>query len=96
MDDLKAYYRGSLKNRIETLEAVKQALGSIEGRVVAIVGDIAHSRVARSDIHAFSKLGAEVRLAGPCPYFLDRNGQMSRFVQVCPFTRSIPNHPNSQ
>ncbi len=30
MDDLKAYYRGSLKNRIETLEAVKQALGDDE------------------------------------------------------------------
>ncbi len=44
---------------------VRQSLGSIEGRTVTIVGDVAHSRVARSDIHAFSKLGAEVRLAGP-------------------------------
>jgi aspartate carbamoyltransferase catalytic subunit len=44
---------------------VQQAFGSIEGRVVAIVGDIAHSRVARSAIHAFGKLGAEVRVAGP-------------------------------
>ena len=42
-----------------------QSLGSLEGRVVAIVGDIAHSRVARSDIYAFTKLGAEVRVAGP-------------------------------
>jgi aspartate carbamoyltransferase catalytic subunit len=49
------------------LFTVRQALGSIEGRVVAIVGDIAHSRVARSDIHAFTKLGAEVRVAGPAP-----------------------------
>ena len=49
------------------LFTVRQALGSIEGRVVAIVGDIAHSRVARSDIHAFTKLGAEVRVAGPPP-----------------------------
>ena len=31
---------------------------------IAIVGDIAHSRVARSDIHCFTKLGAEVRVAG--------------------------------
>ena len=44
---------------------VRQSLGSLEGRVVAIIGDIAHSRVARSDIYAFTKLGAEVRVAGP-------------------------------
>lgn len=44
---------------------VRQSLGGVEGRVVSIVGDIAHSRVARSDIHAFRKLGAEVRIAGP-------------------------------
>jgi aspartate carbamoyltransferase catalytic subunit len=44
---------------------VRQSLGSLEGRVVAIVGDIAHSRVARSDIYAFTKLGAEVRVCGP-------------------------------
>ena len=47
------------------LFTVKQSLGSLEGRVVAIIGDIAHSRVARSDIYAFTKLGAEVRVAGP-------------------------------
>ena len=35
------------------------------GLRVAIVGDVAHSRVARSDIHALTKLGAEVRVAGP-------------------------------
>lgn len=44
---------------------VRQSLGTLDSRVVAIVGDIAHSRVARSDIHAFTKLGAEVRVAGP-------------------------------
>jgi len=32
---------------------------------VAIIGDIAHSRVARSNIYGFSKLGAEVRVVGP-------------------------------
>jgi aspartate carbamoyltransferase catalytic subunit len=44
---------------------VRQSLGSIEGRVVSIIGDVAHSRVARSDIHVFTKLGAEVRIGGP-------------------------------
>ncbi|NJR43836.1 MAG: aspartate carbamoyltransferase catalytic subunit [Akkermansiaceae bacterium] len=38
---------------------------SFEGLRVAIVGDVAHSRVARSNIHALSKLGAEVRVVGP-------------------------------
>ena len=44
---------------------LRQSLGSLDGRVIAIVGDISHSRVARSDIYAFTKLGAEVRVAGP-------------------------------
>ena len=44
---------------------VYQEKGRIEGLTVAIVGDIAHSRVARSNIYGFTKLGAEVRVAGP-------------------------------
>ena len=44
---------------------VYQQKGRIEGLSVAIVGDIAHSRVARSNIYGFTKLGAEVRIAGP-------------------------------
>jgi aspartate carbamoyltransferase catalytic subunit len=39
--------------------------GRIEGLTVTICGDIAHSRVARSDIHALKALGATVRVAGP-------------------------------
>jgi aspartate carbamoyltransferase catalytic subunit len=39
--------------------------GRIEGLVVAICGDITHSRVARSNIHALRTLGAQVRVAGP-------------------------------
>lgn len=37
----------------------------IDGLEVAIVGDILHSRVARSNIHLLTKLGAKVRVAGP-------------------------------
>jgi aspartate carbamoyltransferase catalytic subunit len=44
---------------------LREALGSIEGKRVAIVGDVAHSRVARSNIHALTRLGAIVRLGGP-------------------------------
>ena len=40
-------------------------LGSLEGRHVAIVGDIKHSRVARSDIEIFTRLGAHVTLVAP-------------------------------
>ena len=39
--------------------------GKIEGLTVAICGDITHSRVARSNIFALTKLGASVRVAGP-------------------------------
>ncbi len=39
--------------------------GGIEGLTVAIVGDIAHSRVARSNIWGLTKLGAKVRIVGP-------------------------------
>jgi aspartate carbamoyltransferase catalytic subunit len=40
---------------------------TLEGLRVAIIGDIAHSRVARSNIHLLSKFGAEVVLCGPAP-----------------------------
>jgi len=39
--------------------------GEIRGRRVAIVGDVAHSRVARSDVEAFAAFGAEVFLVSP-------------------------------
>ena len=44
---------------------IRERLGSLSGRTVAIVGDISHSRVARSDLHALQKLGAKVRVCGP-------------------------------
>jgi aspartate carbamoyltransferase catalytic subunit len=46
---------------------VRKVKGRIDGLTVTIVGDILHSRVARSNIHAFRKLGAEVRVAAPPP-----------------------------
>ncbi len=47
------------------LFTVTERLGSVAGKKVAIVGDIAHSRVARSDMWAFQHMGAEVTLVGP-------------------------------
>lgn len=44
---------------------IRRRLGRIEGLKIAICGDIKHSRVARSNTKLLSRLGAEVRLAGP-------------------------------
>jgi len=44
---------------------IKEKLGKIKGLNVSIVGDIAHSRVARSNIWALKKMGANVTVCGP-------------------------------
>lgn len=44
---------------------IRQHKGQIAGLTVAIVGDITHSRVVRSNIYCLTKLGAKVRIAGP-------------------------------
>lgn len=44
---------------------IRERLGSIAGKKVVIVGDITHSRVARSNIYGLTKMGADVHLAGP-------------------------------
>jgi aspartate carbamoyltransferase catalytic subunit len=46
---------------------IREHKGKIKGLKVAIIGDILHSRVARSNIHLLTKLGAKVRVAGPKP-----------------------------
>ncbi|MCS6873991.1 MAG: aspartate carbamoyltransferase catalytic subunit [Pyrinomonadaceae bacterium] len=44
---------------------IREHKGKIEGLKVAILGDILHSRVARSNVHLLTKLGARVCIAGP-------------------------------
>ena len=44
---------------------IREHKHQIDGLEVAIVGDILHSRVARSNIHLLTKMGAKVRVAGP-------------------------------
>ncbi|HJZ84686.1 MAG TPA: aspartate carbamoyltransferase catalytic subunit [Polyangia bacterium] len=44
---------------------IRKHKGRVEGLEVAICGDIAHSRVARSNLYALGKLGAHVRVGGP-------------------------------
>ena len=45
--------------------SIREQLGSIEGKKIAIIGDIMHSRVALSNIYLLKKMGAEVTVAGP-------------------------------
>jgi aspartate carbamoyltransferase catalytic subunit len=57
--------------------AIRRAFGKIEGLSVAICGDVAHSRVARSNVAMLQTLGARVRLVGPptlMPSGVDRWG----------------------
>jgi len=59
------------------LLTVREAKGTLSGLKVAIIGDIAHSRVARSDIQAFTKIGSRVTVAGPAtmlPPYLETLG----------------------
>jgi aspartate carbamoyltransferase catalytic subunit len=45
--------------------SIRQRLGRVSGLTVGLIGDIAHSRVARSNIHGLVKLGAKVIVCGP-------------------------------
>ncbi|TND08863.1 MAG: aspartate carbamoyltransferase catalytic subunit [Bacteroidetes bacterium] len=45
--------------------SIRERLGSVKGKRVAIIGDILHSRVALSNIYCLQKLGAEVMVCGP-------------------------------
>lgn len=52
-----------------------QRIGPLDGKSIWIVGDVLHSRVARSNILAFQKMGAKVTLAGP-PTLIPRGIEM--------------------
>jgi aspartate carbamoyltransferase catalytic subunit len=45
--------------------SIREKLGALAGKKVAIIGDIMHSRVALSNIYLLKKMGAEVTIAGP-------------------------------
>lgn len=62
------------------LYTIKEKKGHIKGLHVAIVGDVTHSRVARSDIWGLTKLGAKITLVGPptlIPPFVEKLGDKS-------------------
>ena len=47
------------------LYTLRRHLGELDGKKIWIVGDVLHSRVARSDLIAFREMGAEVTVSGP-------------------------------
>lgn len=55
---------------------IREYKGRIDGLNVAIIGDILHSRVARSNIYLLTKLGAKVRVAGPGTLVPDDFGEL--------------------
>ena len=61
---------------------MKQKKGSLQGLRVAIVGDVMHSRVARSNLWGLSKMGAEVRLFSP-PTMMPRGLEQTGAI-ICP------------
>lgn len=64
------------------LMTMREHKGSIKGLEVAIIGDITHSRVARSNIYALTRMGAHVRIAGPgtmIPPGLEKMGNVTVF-----------------
>lgn len=60
--------------------SIREKLGSVSGKKVAIIGDILHSRVALSNIFALQKLGAKVMVCGPPTLLPKYIGQLG--VQV--------------
>lgn len=67
------------------LMTMREHKGKIAGLDVAIVGDITHSRVARSNIYALSKMGAKVRLCGPgtmLPIGIEKLGNVQVFTDM--------------
>lgn len=57
------------------LYTLRRRFGRLEGLKVAIIGDVAHSRVARSNIHGLTKLGAQVTAVGPATLLPSGLGQ---------------------
>jgi aspartate carbamoyltransferase catalytic subunit len=56
--------------------------GSLEGLRIAIIGDIAHSRVARSNIFLLSKFGVQVVLCGPATLLPQEMGQIAPGIEL--------------
>ncbi len=72
---------------------IRKKRGTLEGLKIAIVGDIAHSRVARSDMWAMTKLGAEVIFVGP-PTLMPSNVDKLPVKLAVDLHRTVSVHPD--
>jgi len=61
--------------------SIRERLGGLEGRKIAIIGDIMHSRVAMSNIQLLKKMGAEIMVAGP-PTLIPKHLQEAFGVRI--------------
>ncbi|RAL26076.1 aspartate carbamoyltransferase catalytic subunit [Thermoflavimicrobium daqui] len=68
------------------LYTMKKHFGHVSGLKVAIVGDIAHSRVARSNLWCLGKMGAQVMLSGPPEM---RDPDLEKFAPYVPFDEGL-------
>lgn len=64
------------------LMTIYQEFGKFDGLKIAIIGDIRHSRVARSNADVLTRLGAEVIFSGPEEWFDQRSLSLSRFQPI--------------
>lgn len=64
------------------LYTMRKTFGEIRGLTVAIIGDVLHSRVARSNLWALSKLGAKVLFCAPDNMRSDEMGQHATYVSM--------------
>lgn len=64
------------------LLTIQQEFGTFDGLKIGIVGDIRHSRVARSNAEALRRLGADVKFSGPPEWFEEDFQQSGGFVEI--------------
>ncbi len=73
---------------------IRRALGRLQGIRVAIVGDIANSRVARSALHALTTLGAQVQLVGPPTLLPDSFRHVANSGKLVSITHDLDHNLN--
>lgn len=61
---------------------IQDRTGRLDGLQIAIIGDIAHSRVARSNVYLLSKFGSNIVLCGPAPLLPRQLGQIAPNVTL--------------
>src|SRR5664279_5114405 len=74
----------------DSVYTLRSRLGELDGASIWIIGDVAHSRVARSNIIAFQRMGAKVTVAGP-PTLIPRGIE----ALGCEVRYTLDEHPSA-